>query len=483
MAALRDGLTVLVLAAGQGTRLKSKTIKLLHPVAGIPMVEHVVLAARALGPGRLAVVVGFQAELVRRALGPLVDAFAEQTDQRGTGHAVVQAAAALRGRERLPLLIVNGDLPTLRPATLRALVALHRRRKAALSLITAEVAHPAGYGRIVRDEVGRVLRIVEHKDATAAERTIREINCGIYCADAAKLLKLLRGLRPDNAQGEYYLTDAVHELIARGETVVAHLHDDAEEVLGVNTRAELARAGATLYARKAAALMDSGVTLLDPGRVWVDPRARIGRDSVLYPDVIVEGPCEIGEDCVVRSGCRLDTVRLGRRVEIRDHSVLSDSVVGDGASVGPFAHLRPGSVLEPDVRVGNFVEVKKSRLGRGTKASHLTYLGDADIGDGCNIGAGTITCNYDGTNKNVTTLEDGVFVGSDTQLVAPVRVGKGSYVGAGTTVTMDVPAGSLALSRVRQVNVEGWAARHRSANGEKRRDSGGPGVAGRNPGR
>jgi bifunctional UDP-N-acetylglucosamine pyrophosphorylase/glucosamine-1-phosphate N-acetyltransferase len=467
MAPVRDGVTVLVLAAGQGTRLKSKTIKLLHPVAGTPMVEHVVRAARALKPGRLAVVVGFQAERVRACLVALVDAFVEQTEQRGTGHAVLQAAAALKGREAIPVLIVNGDLPTLRPETLKALVALHRRKKAALSLITATVPDPTGYGRVVRDGAGRVTRIVEHKDASPAERAIAEINCGIYCADAATLLKVLRGLKPNNAQGEYYLTDAVHTLIARGATVVAQLHDDAEEVLGVNTREELARAGVTVYARKAAALMASGVTLLDPDRTWVDARAKIGRDTVLYPDVLVEGPCEIGEDCVVRSGSRLRDTRLGRGVEILDHSVLSDSVVADGSCVGPFAHLRPGTVLEANVKVGNFVEVKKARLGRGTKASHLSYLGDADIGADCNIGAGTITCNYDGTNKNMTTLEDGVFVGSDTQLVAPVRLGRRAYVGAGTTVTRDVPAGALALSRVRQTNIEGWADRQASVKVDK----------------
>jgi bifunctional UDP-N-acetylglucosamine pyrophosphorylase/glucosamine-1-phosphate N-acetyltransferase len=259
----------------------------------------------------------------------------------------------------------------------------------------------------------------------------------------------------------------VHKLIARGETVVAQLHDDAQEVLGVNTREELARAGVTVYARKAAALMESGVTLLDPDRTWVDPRAKIGRDTILYPDVLVEGPCEIGEDCVVRSGSRIRNTRLGRGVEVLDHSVLTDSVVADGSCIGPFAHLRPGTVLEANVKVGNFVEVKKSRLGRGTKASHLSYLGDADIGADCNIGAGTITCNYDGRNKNITTLEDGVFVGSDTQLVAPVRLGRKAYVGAGTTVTLDVPAGALAISRVRQTNIEGWADRQASVKADR----------------
>ena len=279
--------------------------------------------------------------------------------------------------------------------------------------------------------------------------------------DPALLFPILRALKPDNAQGEYYLTDAVHRLLAKGEKVVAHVHEDAEEVLGVNTREELARAGITLYARKAADLMADGVTLLDPDRIWVDPRAKVGRDTVLWPDVVIEGACVLGEHCVVRPGSRLTDVRLGNRVEVRDHCVIADSRIADGAAVGPFAHLRPGTVLAEDVRVGNFVETKKATLGRGSKASHLTYLGDATIGAHCNIGAGTITCNYDGAAKHPTVLEDGVFIGSDTQLVAPVRVGKGAYVGAGSTVTQDVPGGALAISRGRQRNIEGWAARRK----------------------
>ena len=459
--ARRSSGTVLVLAAGQGTRLKSKSIKLLHRVAGRPMVSWVVDATRALKPERLVAVVGFQAEAVEKALGDSVDACVLQAEQRGTGHAVLQAAPQLKGRLDRPLLIVNGDLPTLRAATLEALVRLHRKSKAAMTLVTAELPDATGYGRIVRDADGRVVRIVEHKDATAEEREIREINCGIYCADPALLFPILRSLRPDNAQGEYYLTDAVHRLLAKGKKVVAHVHDDAEEVLGVNTREELARAGVTLYARKSAELMASGVTLLDPDRVWVDPRAAVGRDTVLWPDVVIEGPSVLGEDCVVRPGSRLTDVVAGDRVEIRDHCVIAESRIADGAAVGPFAHLRPGTVLGEEVRVGNFVETKKAKLGRGAKASHLSYLGDATIGAGCNIGAGTITCNYDGVNKHETVLEDGVFIGSDSQLVAPVRVGRGAYVGAGSTITQDVPAAALAISRGRQRNVEGWASRRK----------------------
>jgi bifunctional UDP-N-acetylglucosamine pyrophosphorylase/glucosamine-1-phosphate N-acetyltransferase len=457
---------VLILAAGQGTRLKSKTIKLLHPVAGQPMATWVARAVAGLRPSRTVAVVGFQAERVEAALAGLCDAFALQREQRGTGHAVMQAVPALK-RAAGPLLIVNGDLPNLRKETLAALLALHRKSKASLSLVTTVVDDATGYGRILRDGNGRVARIVEHKDATAAQRLVREINCGIYCADPAVLFSLLRKLRPNNAQGEYYLTDAIHALIAQGATVAVLPHGDSEEVLGVNTRAELARAGAALYARKAAELQDEGVTLLDPARTWVDPRAKIGRDSIVYPDVIIEGASVIGEDCTIRPGCRLNSVRIGRGVEIRDHSVLEESEIGNGASVGPFAHLRPGSILEADTRVGNFVELKKTRLGRGSKASHLAYLGDAEIGADCNIGAGTITCNYDGVNKHTTTLGDGVFIGSDSQLVAPVAVGNGAYVGAGTTVTDAVPAGALALSRVRQLNLEGWVARRKKKVGAR----------------
>jgi len=464
VAGARAPLTVLLLAAGQGTRLKSKTIKLLHPVAGQPMVTWVARAARALRPARMVAVVGFQGDLVREALSSLCDDFAVQAEQRGTGHAVMQSAGPLKAA-RGPLLIVNGDLPNLTPSTLRALVALHRKSKAALALITTGVPDPTGYGRIVRDAKGRVIRIVEHKDASAAERKIAEINCGIYCAQASVLMAALKTVRPNNAQGEYYLTDAVHALIARGESVVALHHAASDEVLGVNTRAELAEAGALLYARKATELQDAGVTLLDPARTWIDPRAKIGRDTVLYPDVLLEGECVIGEDCVVRSGSRLVNMVLGRGVEVKDHCVLQDSRIGDDAQLGPFAHLRPGSILDAKAKVGNFVELKKTRLGKGSKAPHLAYLGDAQIGPGCNIGAGTITCNYDGVHKHQTTLGPGVFIGSDTQLVAPVTVGEGAYVAAGTTVTDDVPPGALAISRVRQLNLEGWVARKKKAAG------------------
>jgi bifunctional UDP-N-acetylglucosamine pyrophosphorylase/glucosamine-1-phosphate N-acetyltransferase len=460
---------VLVLAAGKGKRLRSKTIKLLHPVAGRPMVAHVLETARALRPARLVTVIGHQSERVRAALAHAGTEFVEQREQLGTGHAVLQAARKIPKGKQATLLILNGDLPTLRPATLRKLIGRHRHSGAALSVLSAHVADPAGYGRIVRDDKGAFRRIVEDRDATREERKITEINCGLYCADPGELLGALRRVRPDNIQGEYYITDAVEELLRRGRKVAAVVHDDADEVLGVNDRAELARASRTLFARKAQQLQERGVTLLDAERTWIDPRARIGRDSILYPDVIVEGATVIGEDCVIRPGCRITDSRIGRGVEVKDHSVVLGSVVGRDASVGPFAHLRPGSTLEAGSKVGNFVELKKTRLGRESKASHLAYLGDAQIGPGCNIGAGTITCNYDGTHKHPTTMGKGVFIGSDTQLVAPVKLGDGAYVAAGATVTEDVPAGALAISRSRQRNIKGWVAR-RAASDRKKRD-------------
>ena len=461
MAGRRAPVTVVILAAGQGTRMRSKTIKLLHPVAGRPMVARLLDSVQAIRPRKIITVVGFQAEQVQEALAGRSCSFALQKKQLGTGHAVLQAARAIGAGRDSTLLVLNGDMPTLRPATLRNLLARHRKSGAALTLMTAQAEDPTGYGRIVRDSRGQVARIVEQADATRAERAIREINCGIYCARASLMLGALKSVKPDNSQGEYYITDAVRALIERGEKVAAVSHSDTDELLGVNTREELTRASKELYRRKAAELQTAGVTLLDPSRCWIEPQVRIGRDSVIYPDVILEGETVLGQDCVVRSGSRITDCKVGHDVEIKDHSVLISSRVGNGAEVGPFAHLRPGSTLGTKSRVGNFVELKKTTLGPGSKASHLAYLGDASIGPNCNIGAGTITCNYDGTHKHPTVLDSGVFIGSDAQLVAPVRVRKDAYVAAGTTVTDDVPAGALAIGRARQTNVLGWVERRK----------------------
>lgn len=455
--------SVVVLAAGQGTRMRSKTIKLLHEVAGRPMILWVLDAVLALSPRRVVVVVGYQAERVRACLADLPVEFAVQEERRGTGHAVLRAADAVGRKSRGELLILNGDLPLVRAASLKRLLTGHRRSGAALSLLSARLEDPTGYGRVVRGTGGHLERIVEHKDADRATRAVQEINCGVYCGAPRDVFGSLDRLRPDNAQGEYYLTDVAHLLIDAGKRVAAVRHPDAAELAGVNTRAELSAASRAMFLRKADELQAKGVTLVDATRTFIDPRARIGKDTVIDPDVVIEGSCVIGEDCRIRAGVRLRDSRLGRGVEIKDHCLIDGARVGRDASVGPFAHLRPGSTLEQDTKVGNFVELKKTRLGPGSKASHLSYLGDADIGPGCNIGAGTITCNYDGQSKSRTILEGGVFVGSDSQLVAPVRVRKGAYVAAGTTVTEDVPAGSLAIGRNRQRNVRGWVTRRKKA--------------------
>lgn len=433
------------------------------------MIEHILETSRALRPTQILTVVGHQADEVREAAAGLCDDFIVQTDQRGTGHAVRKAVPQLKQKTRGQLLILNGDLPTLRPSTVRALLSRHRRSGAAMTLLTARLDDASGYGRIIRDARGGISRIVEDRDATAQERKIKECNCGIYCTDPNRFLPVLAKLRPNNVQGEYYLTDAVHKLIRAGQKVLAVCHNNAEEVLGVNTREELARASRSLYGRKAGQLMNSGVTILDESRTWIDPRAKIGRDTLIYPDVIIEGDCTIGEGCIVRPGCRIVDSKIGRSAEIKDHSVILESTVGPEAQVGPFAHLRPLSRLDARVKVGNFVEVKKSRLREGVKASHLSYVGDADIGDGSNIGAGTITCNYDGERKLPTVLGKNVFVGSDTQFIAPVNIGEGAYIGAGSTITEDVPAGALALSRVRQRNVNGWVERRNKKKTKKER--------------
>ncbi len=451
-------LSVLVLAAGKGTRMRSRTIKLLHAVAGRPMVAWVLDAAQALKPSTTITVVGYQADRVKAALADSGSTFVLQKVQRGTGHAVLQASRAI-GSKPGTLLILNGDLPTLRSTTLRKLVNGHRKSGAALTVLTAKLHDASGYGRVLRDRAGKVQRIIEHRDASAEQRRVGEINTGVFVADPGKLLRVLRRLKPDNDQGEYYITDAVQRLLAAAEPVAAVCHSDAQEVLGVNTRQELALASQMLYERQAERLQNSGVTLLDASRIWIDPRASVGRDTVIYPGVIVEGKCSIGTGCVIRPGCRIVDSKIGTGTEIKDHSVVVDSRVARNVTVGPFAHLRPGSILEDGAKVGNFVELKKTRLGRGSKANHLTYLGDATIAEGCNIGAGTITCNYDGTNKFPTVLARHVFIGSNTQLVAPVKVGEGAYVAAGSTVTRDVPKGALAIGRSEQKNIEGWVAK------------------------
>ncbi|MFQ5701015.1 MAG: bifunctional UDP-N-acetylglucosamine diphosphorylase/glucosamine-1-phosphate N-acetyltransferase GlmU [Acidobacteriota bacterium] len=462
-------LDALILAAGKGKRMRSERVKLLHVLGGSPVICHVVRAAAALKPHRLAVVVGHQSEelisaLSREADGAGKPVFVTQARQLGTAHAVLQAESVLRarpGQGRTDVLILNGDVPLIRPTTLRALLRHHRRRRAAATVLTTEPEDATGYGRVVRDAAGNLTAIIEQRDASRAQLATREVNAGLYCADAALLFDALRETKRNNTQGEYYLPDLFRILLRRKERIEAYRHPDAQEVLGVNDRVELARAGKALYRRRAESLMASGVTIVDPDCTYIDPGVKVGRDTIIHPLVRLEGPTRIGAGCTIGAFSHISDSRLGDRVELLDMCVIRQSRIADDVRIGPFAHLRPGSVLDAEVHVGNFVEIKKARLRRQTKANHLSYLGDAEIGRRCNIGAGTITCNYDGYDKFLTKLGDGVFIGSDTQLVAPVTVKSGAYVGAGSTITKDVPEDALALTRAELRVKKGWARRRR----------------------
>ncbi|HEY0323152.1 MAG TPA: bifunctional UDP-N-acetylglucosamine diphosphorylase/glucosamine-1-phosphate N-acetyltransferase GlmU [Pyrinomonadaceae bacterium] len=443
-------LDVLILAAGLGTRMRSRTAKVLHRLGGRPLIAHVCRTATALDPAHIYVIVGHQADMVEQAaldeLGAEGANFVTQTEQRGTGDAVMAARESLKYANST-LLVLSGDVPLVRAETLAALIQqhrMHRGRGAACTLLTVKLDDPTGYGRILRDSEGRFERVVEQKDASPAEKQINEINAGIYCFETRALFRALERVKPENAQGEYYLTDVPGILRADGEDVSIFLHTDAREVSGINTRVELAEFENIIRRRTLRRLMiDSGVTLIDPAHTYVSPQAHIGRDTIIYPDVHIEGDTIIGEECEIRSGTRITNARIGNNVTIKDHSVIVDSEIADSCSVGPFAHLRMNARMEEGSAVGNFVEMKKSRLGRKSKSMHLTYLGDATIGERTNIGAGTITCNYDGKNKHETVIEDNVKIGSDTMLVAPVRVGSGSVTGAGAVVTKDVPPDTL----------------------------------------
>ena len=439
-------LNVLVMAAGLGTRMKSKRAKVLHEIGGRPLIAHVVRAAQSLDPKNIIVVVGHQAEDVEKAtlaeIGELAS-FAHQAQQRGTGDAVESARSLLEHSDSL-LLLLSGDVPLIRPETLRKLIEHHRETAAACTILSVRLENPTGYGRIIRDEQEHFQRIVEQKDATEEERKVREINSGIYCFETRDLFEALKRLEPKNQQGEYYLTDVAEIILATGRKVEVVTHTDPRELFGINTRAELAEFENLIRRNAIRRLMiEGGVTFIDPSHAYISPEAEIGRDTIIHPDVTIEGKSVIGEGCVIRSGARITNSRLGDEVVVKDHSIIVDSEIASNCSVGPFAHLRMNATLEEKATVGNFVEVKKSRLKRGVKAMHLTYLGDATIGERTNIGAGTVTCNYDGVRKHETVIEDDVKIGSDTMLVAPVRVGARSVTGAGSVVTKDVPADSL----------------------------------------
>jgi bifunctional UDP-N-acetylglucosamine pyrophosphorylase/glucosamine-1-phosphate N-acetyltransferase len=452
---------LVVLAAGKGTRMKSAIPKILHRAAGLRLIDLVFQAVERLDVSSTVVIVGHQTDMVRAAFAdrPSVT-FAVQEPQLGTGHALLQAEPFLAGKTGTVLLL-SGDVPLLRPATIEALVDRHVERRAAATVLVAAVDQPDGYGRIVRQD-GEIVAIVEHKDATAAQRAIREINSGIYAFDLDVLFDALRAVGSSNAQGEYYLPDLVRIYRQRGLRVETLVLDDPQEILGVNSRKELADVSRILRDRKNDELMAAGVTIVDPATTWVHPDVEVGADTILHPNVYLEGRTRIGSGCEIHAGVRIIDSTIGDRVVINNFCVIRQSRVDDGALIGPFAQLRPDSHVGEEAHVGNFVELKKTTLGKGSKANHLTYLGDTTIGAKVNIGAGTITCNYDGVAKHPTVIEDGAFIGSDSQLIAPVRVGKGAYVAAGSSITEDVPADSLAIGRARQTNKPGWVARKKT---------------------
>ena len=457
-----NAFAIVIMAAGKGTRLKSRRAKVLHQVGGKPLLAQVIASAsQVVDAEDIYVVIGHQAEEVRTAVGHTGVNFVLQKDQRGTGHAIMCAREQVQHYENI--LVLSGDVPLIQPATIEQLRDFHLKHKAAMTILTAEPADPYGYGRIVRSTASsdNVAAIVEQKALKPQQEKLREINSGIYAFATKPLLSNIDRLKTDNVHGEFYLTDMAAVLVRTKARVVALKAKDPAEVLGANTLAELVELDAMLRLHKARALMDSGVTIYRPETCVIDSDVEIGPDTVIEPFVQVLGKTLIGSDCYIRSYSIIRDSQIGDRVQVRPGCIIDQSLVAAEALLGPYSHLRPGSDVAAGAHVGNFVELKKTKLGKGAKANHLSYLGDAEVGAGVNVGAGTITCNYDGVNKHVTVIEEGAFIGSDSTLVAPVRVGKGAYVAAGSTITDNVPPDALALGRARQAVKEGWAKERR----------------------
>jgi bifunctional UDP-N-acetylglucosamine pyrophosphorylase/glucosamine-1-phosphate N-acetyltransferase len=459
-------IAIAILAAGKGTRLKSKLPKVLHRIAGRPLLGHVIAAAgKVVAPADIFCIIGHEAERVRAEVAPLGTEFVEQREQRGTGHALMQCREALAGYDQV--LVLSGDVPLIRPETIAALRDFHLSRQASMTILTARPEDPVGYGRIVRREANgeptdEVEAIVEQKQLRGEQHAIGEINSGIYAFRVADLFARIAGLSTDNPHAEYYLTEIAAILRRDRRPVLALPATDSSEVLGVNTRRELAALDAMLRQRKACELMDAGVTIYRPETVLIDAAVAVGEDTVIEPFVQLLGSTAIGSDCRVHSYSVLSNTKVGNGVEIHYGTLAESASIGEKAIVGPYSRLREGSEIGPEAHLGNFVETKKVKLGRGAKANHLTYLGDAEIGERTNIGAGTITCNYDGVNKSRTEIGANAFIGSDTTLVAPVRVGDGAYVAAGSCITKDLPADSLGITRPELQIKEGWATRRRA---------------------
>lgn len=445
-----------ILAAGQGTRMKSKLYKVLHPVCGKPMVQHVVDHIQTLDVNRIVTVVGHGAEMVKQQLGDKSE-YVLQAEQLGTAHAVQQAEAILSSEEGTTL-VVCGDTPLIRPETMQALFEHHQAKKAKATILTAIAENPTGYGRILRGDNGQVEQIVEQKDASAEQQLVKEINTGTYCFDNKALFETLKLVKNDNAQGEYYLPDVIEILQKQGEVVEAYVTGDFEETLGVNDRVALSQAEALMRTRINEKHMRNGVTIINPEATYISAEAMIGRDTVIQPGSMIEGTTVIGEDCIIGPNTQIIDSHIGDRTTVHS-SVVRESAVAEDTAIGPFANIRPLSDIGSHVKIGNFVEVKKSKLGNDTKVSHLSYIGDAEIGSNVNVGCGSITVNYDGKNKFQTIIEDDVFVGCNTNLVAPVKVGKGSFIAAGSTITKEVPEDALAIARARQENKPNYVSK------------------------
>ena len=456
-----NSLTIVILAAGLGTRMKSRKAKVLHEAGGMPLIEHVVRSAVSITtPERVIVVTGYQADEVESAVAAYGVRYARQTEQRGTGHALAICADAVPDKAGR-LIVLYGDGPLLSEATLQRLIAHHEAAGTAATVVATELQDPTGYGRAILDEDGNVSAIVEQKVATEEQRAVRIINSGIYCFEAVLLWKLLPQIEPNPVSNEYYLTDIVELLNNAGHRVSSLLHEDAAELLGINTRVELAEVDGIFRARKARELMLSGVTAVRPETITFDARVQIGMDTVIEPFAQILGDTVIGENCRIGAGAIIRDSRIADGVEIAPYTVVVTSTVETGATIGPFARLRMENHVEAGAHIGNFVELKKTRFRAGAKAGHLAYLGDSDIGADVNIGAGTITCNYDGAKKHRTSIGDGAFIGSNSTLVAPVEIGSEAYVAAGSVITNPVPQDALGIARGRQENKEGWAARRR----------------------
>jgi bifunctional UDP-N-acetylglucosamine pyrophosphorylase/glucosamine-1-phosphate N-acetyltransferase len=454
-----EGIATVILAAGKGTRMKSDLVKVLHPLLGLPMLFYTIdLSLNQIKAEKTIVVVGHQADRIRERFKEPQIHFVLQEEQLGTGHAVLQAVSFLQNFNGT-VLILCGDVPLVKRETLHSFINHFWRNESILSVLTAVLEDPFGYGRILRSPEGWLERIVEEKDAREEERGIREINTGIFCMKSRFLIEALTEIGQENAQGEYYLTDLVEIARKRGLKCMAYQAADPIEVMGINTRIDLAVANELFRQEKVKDLMLSGVTMVDPKTIYVDRMVEVGRDTLLYPNCVLQGNTKIGERCIIEPNSKISDSIIGNEVTIRANSVITESKVNEGATIGPFAHLRPLSEVKGQAKIGNFVEVKKSVIGKGSKANHLAYIGDSIVGEEVNIGAGTITCNYDGFEKHQTLIGDRVFVGSNVELVAPVKVGNDSSIGAGTTVTRDIPEGALAISRIKQKNIKNWHKR------------------------